>query len=616
MAKKSVWQVVPALLTLALVACEESITGVVDRIVESEAVTSVAAVHPTATSAFVSWWPGEIDFLDIADPGAHHIVRDQGVTTTDGGVVGQAYLFTGAPGGPYQFLEINDNIDFRPTEFTIDLWAQRRGNGQGTARASLIQKPILDHKFEFSGLSYFISWTDDADGSRKIVADVAFNSTAITGPPSPRLVSEPVGDGQWVHVALTVDSDRNVKLYLNGVLQDSFEETSGELQYGTGSIVIGNNWQWAREPLQDFKSGFNGCIDEVRILDGVLSAGQIEHIYDGGVEGTCPLEEPVNTAPVVDAGPDDEIDEGDTFTSGGSFTDPDADSWTATVDYGDGSGVENLPLDGKNFDLSHQYADNGTYEVTVTVDDQVADPVSDKGSVVVNNVAPTVEFGPDDDATIFEGGTFAAVGSFTDPGVGDSWTAEVDYGDGTILPLTLVGKNFDLDHMYEGEGSGPFPVTVTVEDGEGQGVGTAEVTVIYPVTIDQATVRLDKKGRPDKDAFDVDGRIPLSLLQRFDPAIDDVTVSFASFEQVIPAGSFVRKDEKWEFKVSPHTPDVRRVDLHDDGRFKIQARGPFDPELGDVEVGEDVDFSLSFGPDIGEASIQLDERRHFRRGGP
>ena len=53
-------------------------------------------------------------------------------------------------------------------------------------------------------------------------------------------------------------------------------------------------------------------------------------------------------------------------SSSGSFTDPGADTWTATVDYGDGSGVQALTLTDKTFNLSHTYADNGSYTVTVT----------------------------------------------------------------------------------------------------------------------------------------------------------------------------------------------------------------------------------------------------------
>ena len=47
--------------------------------------------------------------------------------------------------------------------------------------------------------------------------------------------------------------------------------------------------------------------------------------------------------PTVSAGADETINEGVTFTRSGSFTDPGtADAWTATVDYGEGAGVETL----------------------------------------------------------------------------------------------------------------------------------------------------------------------------------------------------------------------------------------------------------------------------------
>src|SRR5262249_20930095 len=42
-----------------------------------------------------------------------------------------------------------------------------------------------------------------------------------------------------------------------------------------------------------------------------------------------------NVAPAVSAGTNATINEGTTFTRTGSFTDAGADSWTATVDYGD-----------------------------------------------------------------------------------------------------------------------------------------------------------------------------------------------------------------------------------------------------------------------------------------
>ena len=60
-----------------------------------------------------------------------------------------------------------------------------------------------------------------------------------------------------------------------------------------------------------------------------------------------------NVAPSVDAGGDATIDEGGSISRSGSFTDPGTDTWTATVNYGDGSGTNPLTLVGKTFSLSH-----------------------------------------------------------------------------------------------------------------------------------------------------------------------------------------------------------------------------------------------------------------------
>jgi ABC-type branched-subunit amino acid transport system substrate-binding protein len=58
------------------------------------------------------------------------------------------------------------------------------------------------------------------------------------------------------------------------------------------------------------------------------------------------------------------------LTGTGSFVDPGADTWTATVNYGDGTGTRNLTLNpDKSFSLRHTYARNGTYTVQVCVRD-------------------------------------------------------------------------------------------------------------------------------------------------------------------------------------------------------------------------------------------------------
>ncbi|MDP2662215.1 MAG: PKD domain-containing protein, partial [Dehalococcoidia bacterium] len=111
---------------------------------------------------------------------------------------------------------------------------------------------------------------------------------------------------------------------------------------------------------------------------------------DGGVVTSSTVVTVDNVVPTVNAGPDATINEGSTFSGSGSFTDPGADTWTATVNYGDGSGVQALTLSGKTFSLSHVYADNGSFTVNVCVTDDDGGNGCDTAAVTVNNVAPTV----------------------------------------------------------------------------------------------------------------------------------------------------------------------------------------------------------------------------------
>ena len=257
------------------------------------------------------------------------------------------------------------------------------------------------------------------------------------------------GLGEWVHIAVTVEGS-TAKLYVNGVVVETKSNVSGVRQYGDGPIVIGGATEFARNAA--YPRGFHGLIDELDLFDSALGAEDIWDIYSAGSAGKCVATD--NTAPEVHVGPYSAIDEGGTFKATATVDDEGSNSWTATVDYGDGT-VESPAVIGTSVDLSHQYAQDGTYTVTVSVTDDAAAEGSTSVSVVVNDVAPSVDAGPD--ARILEGSVFVSEGSFTDPGVNDSWSATVDYGDGSgIQPLALSGMSFELSHTYAGGGSGPL----------------------------------------------------------------------------------------------------------------------------------------------------------------
>ena len=199
---------------------------------------------------------------------------------------------------------------------------------------------------------------------------------------------------------------------------------------------------------------------------------------------------PVNDVPEVSLAPAFSIDEGQSFLGFGSFSDPDQDVWSATVDYFS-SDPEippvNLEIADKNFDLSYDYpADDGTYEISVLISDGFAEGTAST-VITINNVAPNVDItsvagGKD---TVLTGLELVLVASFSDPGV-DTHTAVIDWGDGSqavdpaLSPVTV-------SHVYQAAGIYPITVIVTDKDG-GAGSAAVSLTVVDPAEAAQAAI--------------------------------------------------------------------------------------------------------------------------------
>ncbi|QDU23495.1 Ig-like domain-containing protein [Urbifossiella limnaea] len=175
---------------------------------------------------------------------------------------------------------------------------------------------------------------------------------------------------------------------------------------------------------------------------------------------------PINDPPTAGAGADATADEGALVAFAATATDRDGDTLTYQWDFGDGS-------TGTGPAATHAYLDDGVYTAVLRVTDGRGGVATDTRTVTVRNVAPVVTAGPG--TTIDEGGTFAATGTFSDPGL-DAGSVTVDYGDGSgVQPLVLNSDgSFALTHAYADDGV--YTVTVRVDDGDG-GVGTAAVTV-------------------------------------------------------------------------------------------------------------------------------------------
>ena len=88
----------------------------------------------------------------------------------------------------------------------------------------------------------------------------------------------------------------------------------------------------------------------------------------------------------LDAGHDQTVNEGDTVSFSGSFSGPNTEKYAIEWDFGDES------IETGTLTPIHVYADNGVVTLTVTAHDGSVE--TNMLIVTVNNVAPTVDAGP------------------------------------------------------------------------------------------------------------------------------------------------------------------------------------------------------------------------------
>jgi PKD repeat protein len=237
---------------------------------------------------------------------------------------------------------------------------------------------------------------------------------------------------------------------------------TGEVDYG-----LGDGFQ----PLSLDPDG-TFLLEQVYHDDGAYTVTvKITDEYDAVGEATLAVEA-ANAPPAVSLDGPAALEEGDTFTGSGSFTDPGADTWSATVDYGDGAGPGPLALDGTTFQLENLYPEDGEYRIAVCVADDDGGEGCAELTLAVSNLPPIVEAGPDQ--TVELGSPVTLSGSFTDSGLEDTHTVRWDFGDGTGADGQLT-----VEHTYQAVGE--YTAVLTVTDDEGaEGSDSLVVTVEPP----------------------------------------------------------------------------------------------------------------------------------------
>ncbi|KKK94281.1 hypothetical protein LCGC14_2684430, partial [marine sediment metagenome] len=139
------------------------------------------------------------------------------------------------------------------------------------------------------------------------------------------------------------------------------------------------------------------------------------------------------------------------FDASGS-SDPDGDTLSYEWDFDDGGSAG----PGSSDAATHVYQSGGTYTVTLTVDDNVNDPVTATATVEINSLPDVDAGGPYSGKP---GDTIHFDGSDTFDADGDALVYEWDFGDGdTAGP----GSNHSPTHVYQNAGT--YVAELTVSD--------------------------------------------------------------------------------------------------------------------------------------------------------
>ena len=199
----------------------------------------------------------------------------------------------------------------------------------------------------------------------------------------------------------------------------------------------------------------------------IVNDGQLDS--DASVTSAAITAPPVNIAPIADPGGPYDGQPGQPLTLDGSgSSDPNEDVLTYAWDFGDGGmGTGVAPI--------HTFAVDGTYTVTLTVNDGQVDSLAATTTVSIAtppaNRAPTADAGGP-----YSGDTGVEVafdgGASSDPD-GDTLSYSWDFGDGQ------VGNGVTPSHVYTVAGA--YTVSLSVNDGEfDSSVVMTEVTIRDP----------------------------------------------------------------------------------------------------------------------------------------
>ncbi|HEX7184807.1 MAG TPA: Calx-beta domain-containing protein [Thermoanaerobaculia bacterium] len=288
-------------------------------------------------------------------------------------------------------------------------------------------------------------------------------------------------------------------------------------------------------------------------------------------------------------------EEGSAITARGTFTDVGLqDTHTASLSWGDGAATPGTVTQGTGSGSvigSHAYQDEGGYTLDLCVTDDDGGTGCAPIPVTVLNVTPAVNAGPDRLTYAGEDASIEPV-TFTDPGVLDTHTATINWGDGqtTAGTVTESGGSGAIAGTHTYAANGAYTVTVCATDNDGAtGCDSFSWQRLDPVLDLRLTKAADRKfARPNQNVLytltlaNIGTREPqgvvltdtlpphLTFISASDGGVWNAatrtitwTIARVAYQQTLTRTVTARVDAAAPF----NTPAVNTAQVTDDGRF-------------------------------------------------
>lgn len=233
--------------------------------------------------------------------------------------------------------------------------------------------------------------------------------------------------------------------------------------------------------------------------------------HDSVVIGLVP-----NAAPTVDAGGAYSVNEGSSVTLTASGSDPNGDSLTYAWDLDNNGSFE---TSGQSVSFSAAALDGpSSYTVNVKATDPLGLSAESTTTVNVTNVVPLVNASFASNSVSCGANNSTLTVTFSDPGVADTHSAVINWGDGNTQTVSSATSPLSLQHTYALAGA--YTATVSVSDDDG-GTGTAMASVMVkfnttgfnqPINANGTSVFKYNSTIPVKISFtDCNGSTPANL---------------------------------------------------------------------------------------------------------